>query len=169
MGIICVGVGIVIHGPTGYLAELATWLNDVGPTLSQGQFNVVSVSSGSIIDAWMINGNISIPFVLVRILTDDPGPGVLIPVWARIYLTVVQFGVPFLTVYLTRDRPSAEQAAMVLTAAVLAAPILRGGYLPLLAIWPAIAIGKRRLDAHRESESTERTQRLAGPTLTVSV
>lgn len=142
---VCILVVVLAVGAGGLIDESLLWARRIAPTLSQGQFEVLPiVAGGEPRSGWMVNGNISPAFLPVRLLVDQPPPNVDIPLAARLYLSIVQFGVPALTVFLTRKRPPREQAAWVIAAATLAAPIMRGGYLPVLLVVPAILLGQRR-------------------------
>lgn len=141
----CLLIVALATGVDGLIAESLLWARRIAPTLSQGQFEVLPmVAGGEVRSGWLLNGNISPAFLPVRLLVEQPPPGQDIPAWARMYLSIVQFGVPALTAWLTRHRSVREQAAWVISAATLAAPIMRGGYLPVLLLLPALLIGRKQ-------------------------
>jgi hypothetical protein len=126
--IICV-LTVAALGFDGTLSASRTWLTQVAPTLSQGQFD----SEGG----WTY-WNFSPVFAPVMFLVDEPPIGQSIPAAARIYLTALQLMIPLLTIWLTRRLPWRDQAGWVMVAATLSAPILRLGYMPILLIAPAL-------------------------------
>jgi hypothetical protein len=141
----CLIVTMLAVGPAGLVGESLLWARRIAPTLSQGQFETLPIMvEGQVQSGWLVNGNISPAFAPLRLLIQPPPPGESIPTWARIYLSTVQFGVPALVAFLTRRRPPRAQAAWVIAAATLAAPIMRGGYVPILLLVPALLLGQRR-------------------------
>jgi hypothetical protein len=141
----CLIVTILAVGPAGFVAESLLWARRIAPTLSQGQFETLPITvNDEVRSGWLVNGNISLAFAPLRLLIGPPPLGESIPTWARLYLSVVQFGVPALVAFLTRRRPPRVQAAWVIAAATLAAPIMRGGYVPILLLVPALLLGQRR-------------------------
>ena len=132
-GVLAVAIVLVITiaalGFHGSLTASRVWLTQVAPTLSQGQFDS---------DGGWAYWNFSPVFAPVMFLVEHPPVGESIPTGARVYLTAMQLLVPLLTIWITRRLPWREQAAWVVVAATLSAPILRLGYMPILLIAPAL-------------------------------
>jgi hypothetical protein len=154
-------------GPGTLLAESLVWATRVAPTLAQGQYDagVWAWSDRNLpAAAFLLQGNLSPVFAPLYLL-GDPYPHEL-PGWARTYLTAASTGIPLIVAWRTRRLEPRAQAAVVLAAAVLCAPIFRLGYLPLLA--PALVLvapGRRPLrrgflhapgDAHGRSPTPDR-------------
>jgi hypothetical protein len=141
---VCAIAVILTLGPARMVAETATWIEHVVPTLGQGQFVTppYALRDGSLSGFWsvVIHANFSPVFAPLR-LFGDPYPGEL-PASAQLYLSIVAIAVPAVTAWLARKRPVEQQAAYVLAAATLASPILRITSLPFL--FPAAAAHRRR-------------------------
>ena len=138
-----VAVTIAGLGLQNTVGSALTWLIDVAPTLSQGQYARSDVLVfGVPVKGWLANANLA-PSFLPLYLLDPPAPGEQLHLVARIWLSLFQFIVPAIVLVLTRHRTWREQAACGLTAAVLAAPILRGMHIYPLLILPAVLLGSR--------------------------
>lgn len=146
---------MITIGPVAFLEATRTWLHDVAPTLSQGQFTSGYFTVGDVerpLVTFLVQGNVSPVFAPLYLL-GDPFPGEL-PGWARAYLTIAGIAIPLVVAWITRRLVPAEQAAVVLAAATLAAPILRLSYLPL--VLPAIIVGVRGWIRRRRSAASSR-------------
>jgi hypothetical protein len=146
---------VTVIGPTRFAAEVGIWVGDVAPTLAQGQFIVGSLLDGSLVRTIMLHGNLS-PVFAPLYLSGDPYPNEL-PGLAKAYLTLASVGIPLFVAWRTRSFEARKHAVVVLAAAVLAAPIFRLGYLPLV-VPGAVVLWKR----HR-SIGAKRISSLAQP------
>jgi hypothetical protein len=137
---VCAIAVILTLGPARMVAETATWIEHVVPTLGQGQFVTppYALRDGSLSGFWsvVIHANFSPVFAPLR-LFGDPYPGEL-GAAARLYLAAMSLGFPAVGAYATRRRATMEQAAIVLALATLASPILRITSVPFL--FPATVV-----------------------------
>jgi hypothetical protein len=151
------GAAVFTIGTGPFLDATFTWLRNVAPTLSQGQFASGTFTVGGVerpLVTFLVQGNLS-PIFAPLFLLGDPYPGEL-PGWASFYLTVASIALPLAVAWWTRRSAPRDQAAFVLAAATLASPIFRLAYVTLLL--PAAAIGIRRL-----RERHQRTRANAQP------
>jgi hypothetical protein len=130
--LILLAVALTI-GPDRLWAESVTWIRDIAPSPAQGQYESGHWAWGGPdrpLAAFLLQGNLSPVFAPLYLL-GDPYPHEL-PGWARFYLTAASTGVPLFVAWRTQRLEPRAQAAVVLAAAVLCAPIFRLGYLPML-------------------------------------
>jgi len=112
-----VAVMLATLGPVGMASECWTWLTRIAPVISAGERWLGTVTLGpTLIPRWMMPDNMSLPNALG-----------LSPAW----LAGVSLGVPLLG-YVTRHKSVSQQAAIVIAATILAGPVLRINYLPIL-------------------------------------
>ncbi len=116
------GAGIWLCG----LQNSLNWWPATSPVVSQGTFNLA---------------NVSLSFALIRVFEaigtlDAHSP---LPVWARVYLSLMALGAPLLTLIFSRKWPLELCYALTASATILFAPLCWMIYLPLLlapaAIW----------------------------------
>jgi hypothetical protein len=124
------GACLLVFGWGGSVALSAQWVTDVMPAVSQGQFwgeSLDRLRAGSLSPVHYLY-NLSPSFLPVQLAVlsgawdYEGGP---LPGPVRAYLAAVAIGAPLAAAWLTRRRSPEVQAAIVLAAALLAAPIVR--------------------------------------------
>jgi hypothetical protein len=146
---LCGGACLWVFGARGTVDLVVQWITDIMPTVVQGQFWGESFSNLQAGQLRFVDflGNLSVSFAPVQIAAlsgwwdYDGGP---LPGSVRGYLTAVAIGVPLVAAWLTRRRSPNVQAAVVLAAALFAAPIVRPYALPVLLLVLATVRQERR-------------------------
>jgi hypothetical protein len=146
---LCGGACLWVFGARGTVDLVVQWITDIMPTVAQGQFWGESFSNLQAGQLRFVDflGNLSVSFAPVQMAVlwgwwdYDGGP---LPGSVRGYLTAVAIGVPLVTAWLTRRRSPSVQAAVVLAAALFAAPIVRPYALPVLLLVLATVRQERR-------------------------
>jgi hypothetical protein len=133
----CAGACVAVFGATRTIALTNQWLTEIMPTLAQGQFwggSLAQLRSGNLGFQDVVS-NLSLSFLPVQLWAGwggsayDGGP---LPGPVRLYLTAVAFAAPLIMAWVTRRRSPELQVAVVLAAALLAAPIVRPYVLAVL-------------------------------------
>ena len=157
---VALAVGLVAFGPKPFVDAHRDWLVHVVPALGQGEFfpgnglfdAVAHVSStlpvgGSVVLPVLLVPNLSLSFAPIE-LAHRMGwwtyPGGDLPAALRGYLLAVGVLAPLLTAWWTRRRPPVVQYALVVSAAILFAPIFRPSNIPLLLAPVAALLGEAR-------------------------
>jgi hypothetical protein len=131
-------IGLLSLGAEGSVLEWRIWLTRIAPVLGQGEFwpdaTLVLDAGGRQVEAMRAPANLSLPLLPLQLLhgagrLDVSGP---LPLPARLWLTGMAFGMPLLAAILSRRQSVVGQITVVLTAALLSAPVLRLTYLPML-------------------------------------
>jgi hypothetical protein len=123
---------LVSLGPRGTIDEWTIWLTRILPSLGQGEFWDAPVSFDAFGESlgWNLPGNLAPAVLPIRAL--GYGATDAVPALGRVYLLVLGIGAPLVAGILTRRRPASHQITAVIAATLLAAPILRLTYLPML-------------------------------------
>jgi hypothetical protein len=156
-----VGIAIFVLGPADFLKENATWFRDIAPTLGQGQLDpgdrsaelVLPGGLGRVDMPIVLPPNLSLSFAPLQLARSlgwwSPPPGNLgTPL--RLYLILLGVGAPVLVGWLQRRRSVTMHSSLVLSAALLFAPILKITNLPLVLLPIVVGLGERRAEGEAE-------------------
>lgn len=144
VGVVCAAA----LGPIRLVRESWHWLARVAPVLGQGQWwreslNGLRFHFGA--DAIWDNLSASFAPVQIAVLRGWWGyTGGPLPAGVRAWLALFAIAVPVLVLIAARRRSPVMQAALVATAAILAAPIVRSYVLSIVLLPLAVWLGERR-------------------------
>ncbi len=154
---VAVAIAVIALGLGGFIESCREWFTYVMPVLAQGQFDPgnpitelrLPFGLGALELPAIIPNNLSISFLPIQLARwagwweYAGGP---LPTAMRIYLTVAGVAAPVTAAWIFRRQPRDLHYALVITAALLFAPIFRVTNVPLLVAPVAILMRLRGTD-----------------------